>query len=78
MTVLFYLTSNSAGATTFPLATPLSREDVDGRDLASTSTTFATSATKDMQVLAQELIENGIYHARGHHHDKLRDGETEQ
>lgn len=31
-----------------------------------------------MQVLAQELIENGIYHARGHHHDKLRDGETEQ
>ena len=78
MPVLFYLTSNNAGATTFPLATPLSREDVDGRDLTSTSTTFATSATKDMEVSAQELIESGIYHTRGHHHGKLRGGETEQ
>lgn len=80
MTVLFYLTSNNAGATTFPLATPLhvSCEHVDCKDLTSTSTTFATSATNEMEVLAQELIENGIYHTRGHHHGKLRDGETEQ
>lgn len=80
MTVLLYLTSNNAGATTFPLATPLhvSCEHVDCKDFTSTSTTFATSATKDMEVLAQELIENGIYHTRGHHHGKLRDVETEQ
>ena len=81
MTVLFYLTSNNAGATTFPLAIPTSHEDnvMEGRDLTMTSTaaTTATSTNaKEMEVLAQELIENGIYHTRGH--SKLSDDEIEE